>query len=406
MVIANKTISYGSSGSEVKKLQEKLNANGYSLDVDGEFGAKTQAAVKDYQKKNNLSVDGIVGNATWGALNSSSGTSSSKTSSSSVSSNNQSVTGFNTPKPQYEKSSAVINAEDKLNAWETNKPSEYESLYAQDIDRILKNILNREEFDYKLSSDPLYEQYKELYLHNGKKAMMDAMGNASALTGGYGSSYAVTAGNQAYEEYLTQLNDIALDLRDRAYDEYKDENSRLLDDITLLRSLDGDDYEKYLQQLQQYYDEGDYLLNKLSNMTDSEFELFAKELEAWENDREYAFREYQDKLDREEFEEEMAFKKSEAQREQANADRSYALSVSKAASSGSSSSSSSSSSSGSSSSSSKKTSFYPLTYDEFCLRTGFSAILTESEFLSSEKYKEKYDDDYTEYLKAMYIKYQ
>lgn len=377
------------------------------MNVDGKFGSKTQAAVKDYQKKNNLSVDGIVGNATWGALNSSSGTTSSKTSSSSVSSKNQTVTGFNTPKPQYEKSNAVINAENKLTSWETNKPSAYESLYAQDIDRILKSILNREEFDYKLSSDPLYEQYKELYMQNGKKAMMDTIGNASALTGGYGNSYAVTAGNQAYGEYLTQLNEIALELRDRAYDEYKDENSRLLDDITLLRSLDGDDYEKYLQQLQQYYDEGDYLLNKLSNMTDSEFELFAKELEAWENDRKYAFEEYQDKLDREEFEEEMAFKKAEAQRDQANADRSYALSASKAASSGSSSSSSSSgsSSSGSSSSSSKKTSFYPLTYNEFCLRTGFSAILTESEFLSSEKYKEKYDEDYTKYLKAMYIKY-
>ena len=66
--IAYSTISYGSSGDDVKKLQQALNSYGYSLSVDGQFGSKTQAAVKDYQKKNGLSVDGIVGEKTWGVL--------------------------------------------------------------------------------------------------------------------------------------------------------------------------------------------------------------------------------------------------------------------------------------------------------------------------------------------------
>ncbi|MBR4305559.1 MAG: peptidoglycan-binding protein, partial [Ruminiclostridium sp.] len=55
--IAYSTISYGSSGSDVKKLQQALNDKGYTLQVDGQFGANTQAAVKDYQKKNGLQVD-------------------------------------------------------------------------------------------------------------------------------------------------------------------------------------------------------------------------------------------------------------------------------------------------------------------------------------------------------------
>ena len=63
-------LRYGSQGDDVRTLQMRLNENGsYNLDTDGIFGAKTQAAVKDYQQKNGLAVDGIAGDQTWGALN-------------------------------------------------------------------------------------------------------------------------------------------------------------------------------------------------------------------------------------------------------------------------------------------------------------------------------------------------
>lgn len=63
-----KTIKIGSSCSEVKILQYALNNLGYGLSVDGVFGAKTEAAVKNYQFKNELSVDGVVGAKTWSKL--------------------------------------------------------------------------------------------------------------------------------------------------------------------------------------------------------------------------------------------------------------------------------------------------------------------------------------------------
>lgn len=63
------TIKNGSQGADVKTLQTALNAKGgYGLSVDGIFGAKTEAAVRDFQKKNKLGVDGIVGPQTWTAL--------------------------------------------------------------------------------------------------------------------------------------------------------------------------------------------------------------------------------------------------------------------------------------------------------------------------------------------------
>lgn len=61
-------LAYGSSGSDVRKLQQELKKAGYNIAADGVFGAKTQAAVEAYQRANGLGVDGIAGNQTLGSL--------------------------------------------------------------------------------------------------------------------------------------------------------------------------------------------------------------------------------------------------------------------------------------------------------------------------------------------------
>lgn len=61
-------IKRGSKCEAVKKLQQILNAKGYKLSVDGDFGPATEAAVKAYQKANHLEVDGEVGEKTWASL--------------------------------------------------------------------------------------------------------------------------------------------------------------------------------------------------------------------------------------------------------------------------------------------------------------------------------------------------
>lgn len=62
----------GSRGSGVKSLQSKLNSLGFNAGVaDGIFGTKTRNAVMDFQRKNGLVVDGIVGKATQSKLDSS-----------------------------------------------------------------------------------------------------------------------------------------------------------------------------------------------------------------------------------------------------------------------------------------------------------------------------------------------
>ncbi len=64
-----RTLKYGSTGEQVKELQAALNRHGYNLTVDGVFGAKTSTAVKDFQTRKGLVVDGVAGEKTWAALN-------------------------------------------------------------------------------------------------------------------------------------------------------------------------------------------------------------------------------------------------------------------------------------------------------------------------------------------------
>lgn len=295
-------------------------------------------------------------------------------------------------------------AGDALNEWERKKPSGYSSKYRERLDGILGSILDRGDFKYSLNADPLYRQYREQYIKNGERAMEDTVGKVSALSGGYGSSYAATAGMQSYSNELSKLNSVALDLRDRAYSVYKDKGDALYDAASLLRSLDGDDYKKYRDTVSDYYSDGDYLYKKLKNMSDSEYEKFLDEVKAWENDRKFSYEQYIDETERQQYEEGMAFKREEAKRQQANADRNYALALKKLYSSGSSGGSSKKPSSKKSSSGDSKAD-YPRTYSEFVKETGKSNIMTEKEFSLRENTIKSYGD-YESYLKKMYAKYK
>lgn len=62
------TLRKGDRGESVKQLQSKLRDRGYTVAVDGIFGNKTLEAVKAYQADHGLTVDGVVGKKTWGAL--------------------------------------------------------------------------------------------------------------------------------------------------------------------------------------------------------------------------------------------------------------------------------------------------------------------------------------------------
>ncbi|MAZ28348.1 MAG: hydrolase [Cytophagaceae bacterium] len=63
-----KTLRYRSSDQEVYFLEEILKELGYDINISTYFDLGTDAAVKDFQAKNNLVIDGIVGIKTWAKL--------------------------------------------------------------------------------------------------------------------------------------------------------------------------------------------------------------------------------------------------------------------------------------------------------------------------------------------------
>lgn len=128
----------------------------------------------------------------------------------------------------------------------------YTPQYDDEINSLLGKLLNREKFSYDASTDPLYQQYKTLYTQQGKTAMQDTMGQAAALTGGYGSSYSQAVGQQQYDAYLQKLNEIVPDLYSQAYQMYRDEGDALLDQYQIYLNRDAQDYEQHKNYLSEY----------------------------------------------------------------------------------------------------------------------------------------------------------
>lgn len=93
------------------------------------------------------------------------------------------------------------------------------------ISGLVDSIVNRG-FSYDLNDDAMYQQYRDRYIDQAGLAMKDTMGQAAALTGGYGSSYGQAAGQQAYDRTMQGLNDIVPQLEQQAYDRWQDDYNR------------------------------------------------------------------------------------------------------------------------------------------------------------------------------------
>jgi peptidoglycan hydrolase-like protein with peptidoglycan-binding domain len=62
------TVASGASGAAARAVQGQLATQGWRVAVDGAFGPSTQARVRDFQTAHGLTVDGVVGPATWYSL--------------------------------------------------------------------------------------------------------------------------------------------------------------------------------------------------------------------------------------------------------------------------------------------------------------------------------------------------
>ncbi len=279
MASTYRQVGFGSTGSAVSKLQTILNQHGYGLAVDGIFGEKTRAAVRDYQKRYNLKLDGIAGPETWGSLLGQNG-SSSNGSYTGGGSSGKTSTSTNLPlgkvsdgtaaaldrlEKGYTPSSDVEAERALLDSLALLRPGDYESDFTAQLDALYQEISSRPGFSYDPGSDAAYQSYALQYARQGRAAMTDTLGQTAHLTGGYGSSYAQSAAQQSYQRYLQQLSDVLPQLQSAAYSRYRDEGDALLDRYKLLQGQDEEAYgrwqdlvsawQKEVSQAQSRYDQ-------------------------------------------------------------------------------------------------------------------------------------------------------
>ena len=115
------------------------------------------------------------------------------------SSKNSSSSGFKTSSAYKDALEQTTNLLNQLNSGKTT--------YADQIKQLIDDLNNRDPFAYDMNKDPLFQQYMASALETGKMAMQNTMGQAAALTGGYGSTYATSAANQQYNAYIQDAYD-------------------------------------------------------------------------------------------------------------------------------------------------------------------------------------------------------
>lgn len=148
--------------------------------------------------------------------------------------------------------------------------------YVNQLNALYEQIVNRKPFQYDLNGDLLYQQMADQYAQMGAQASRNAMGQAAALTGGYGNSYAQQVGTQANQQYMTALNQNIPDLYQQALNAYLAEGDRMMQQYELAAAHPGmlDAISPKTYTVQQSAEEGNdtsAYMQMLQNMLSSGF---------------------------------------------------------------------------------------------------------------------------------------
>ena len=203
----------------------------------------------------------------------------------------------------YKESQAVLDSYNAYKQQEANKVADWTGgTYGQLIKDQMDKINNREKFTYDINGDALYQQYKDQYMTQGRLASADAIGQASAMTGGYGNSYAATVGNQAYQGYLQKLNDVVPELYNMAYNRYQQEGQDMKDMYSMLQNAYNTEYGEHRDKVSDYNTELARLQDAYNNERNFDYSKFSTDRDfynnAYNNERTYDYGQYSDAYNR------------------------------------------------------------------------------------------------------------
>lgn len=181
-------------------------------------------------------------------------------------------------KKEYAPSQKVLAAEAAVEQQKERKPEAYQSAYEDALKQVMDRILNREEFHYNLAGDALYRQYRNQAVQNGRLSMENTMGQAAALTGGYGNSYAQTVGQQAYQRELDNLADRIPELYNLAMGQYQLQSQGLQQKYDLLSGAKQQEYQQYQDGLAAWQKEADQLWQRYTDVRDADYDAYRDEI--------------------------------------------------------------------------------------------------------------------------------
>lgn len=119
------------------------------------------------------------------------------------------------------------------------------SQYGDAINKLTDAVVNRQQFTYDPATDPSYKAAAKQYNRLGDRARQNTLGDISSMTGGMPSSYAVSAAQQAQNDYNVQLSNMIPQLMQAAYDRYQGEFNMNLGALGALSDRDNALYSRW-----------------------------------------------------------------------------------------------------------------------------------------------------------------
>ena len=176
------------------------------------------------------------------------------------------------------------NVAEMQNVWQQlqqQKPGDYQSRYGAAMDSILQQIQNPQEFKYEFNGDNLFKGYADLYRQKAKQGMQDAMGQAAALTGGYGNSYAQAVGQQQYQQNMLGLYDKGLELYDRARQAYENQRQDLYNQYGVISGREQSDYDRYQDALANWRQDESTAYGHWQDAQSFDYNMYQNDLNYW-----------------------------------------------------------------------------------------------------------------------------
>jgi len=183
----------------------------------------------------------------------------------------------------YQPGQQAQEAQQNLQNVQMQKPQTYNSKYGAQLDTILQEIQNPGTFKYDMNGDALFNSYKDLVTEQARQGAVNAQGMAAGLTGGYGNSYAQSAGAQAYQQALLPLYERIPEFANLARQNYDADISNRYRALAALQEAENADYNRYRDTVGDWREDVAMAQDAYRDERDFGYSDYLNSLNYWQN---------------------------------------------------------------------------------------------------------------------------